>query len=214
MLSTLWDRDGDRDTQQCHRGGLGAAVESWNAPSPCAHPATGSSQISVGSRASSSSVRARGSPRGPWLLPSSPQCSPHSPPMVSRPQRQRRQRWDSLLALAGSGLSFSPVLQPKWGLWVHPSPPTPPVPPPAPPIPVHGADGGGELLLQPQQEALNQLVDAELLPALWEQQEGQGSPEGPVAALGTHSMGSPPGDIPTLVKRGGTVTVGTLKKRL
>lgn len=81
------------------------------------------------------------------------------------------------------------------------------------PSPVHSADGGGELLLQPQQEALDQLVDAELLPALWEQRGEQGSTGAPVPALGTQ-RGLPTTGPPTLVKRGGTVTVGTLKKRL
>lgn len=49
-----------------------------------------------------------------WVPPTHPPPHPpHSPPSMSRAHRQSRQRCDSLLALAGSGLSFSPVLQPR-----------------------------------------------------------------------------------------------------
>lgn len=181
--------------------------------------------ISVGSRANSSSARGgkgRDAIRGCGAASPAPHRSPHSPPSMSRAQRQSRQRSDSLLALAGAGLSFSPVLQSWWGVsgctLFTPYPFTPGCPHAGDAVPVDSADGGGEILLQPQEEALHQAVDAGLLPALGEQAERAGARWGsPVPAGGTQSSGSPlqgQGDTPTLVRRGGTMTVGTLKKWL
>lgn len=48
--------------------------------------------------------------------------APHSPPSMSRAQRQSRQRCSSLLASAGAALSFSPVLWPyRMGEGGHPA---------------------------------------------------------------------------------------------
>lgn len=125
------DRDKDRDTQCCHCGGLGAGVESWSPPCPRAHPAPGCSKISVGSRANSSSARAKGSLRGARLLPKSPE-----PPIVppTHPLRcpGRRGRGGS----AGTrcwpwpapGSASPPSCSHNGGVWVHPNPPQPQYP--------------------------------------------------------------------------------------
>lgn len=149
-------------------------------------------------------------------------CSPNplSPPLLSPLTSlgvQATEAEEAALGLtAGLGWLWAQLLPcpaAKMGVCgCTPIPPHPQYPHMDPPIPVHGADGGGELLLQPQQEALDQLVDAGLLPALWEP-TGTGL-GGPVPALGTQSVGSLLWDPPTLVKRGGTMTVGTLKKKL